>query len=283
MNCIKENESSEENISNIIYKKVLKLELINMLKETINVNDPEINAIIEKINNCSTNEENKNEIKELIKTNVANNRISFLINTLSCMIPYCTVMLGLFNYEKINVQKIESATRNVNNIFSQTVNKVSSYITSNNNNNILIQNTNDNMVDLSINVLENSGSALLDITSSTLDSENKILKRLQNSIANVSIETFTKLRQLSNIMAILSLSMVLFNLYNNESFSVNFFEKFTENYHITPFITGGTIKNKKEKKKKNIVKYFHNYITILTSETKKKTKKNKKKINMCLF
>ena len=186
-------------------------------------------------------------------------------------------MLGLFNYEKINVQKIESATRNVNNIFSQTVNKVSSYITSNNNNNILIQNTNDNMVDLSINVLENSGSALLDITSSTLDSENKILKRLQNSIANVSIETFTKLRQLSNIMAILSLSMVLFNLYNNESFSVNFFEKFTENYHITPFITGGTIKNKKEKKKKNIVKYFHNYITILTSETKKKQKKTKKK------
>ena len=273
MNCIKENESSEENISNIIYKKVLKLELINMLKESINVNDPEINAIIKKINNCSTNEENKNEIKELIKTNVANNRISFLINTLSCMIPYCTVMLGLFNYEKINVEKIESATRNVNNIFSNTVKKVSSYITSNNSNKTLNLEPNDNMVDLSINVLENSGNALLDITSSTLDSENKILYRLQNSIANVSNETFTKLRQLSNIMAILSLSMVLFNLYSNESFSVNFFEKFTENYHITPFITGGTIKNKKEKK--DIVKYFHNYITILTSETKKKQKKKK--------
>jgi hypothetical protein len=76
-----------------------------MLKESIDVNDPEINAITEKINNCSTNQENKNEIKELITTNIANNRISFLINTLSCMIPYCTVMLGLFNYENINVKK----------------------------------------------------------------------------------------------------------------------------------------------------------------------------------
>lgn len=83
----------------------MKLELINMLKESIDVNDPEINAITEKINNCSTNQENKNEIKELITTNIANNRISFLINTLSCMIPYCTVMLGLFNYENINVKK----------------------------------------------------------------------------------------------------------------------------------------------------------------------------------
>ena len=214
----------------------MKLELINMLKESIDVNDPEINAITEKINNCSTNQENKNEIKELITTNIANNRISFLINTLSCMIPYCTVMLGLFNYENINVKKIESTIRNVNNIFSNTVRKISSYITSNNN--ISIQNTNDNIADLSINVLENSGNALLDITSSTLDSENKILKRLQNSIANVSNETFTKLRQLSNIMAILSLSMVLFNIYSNESFSGIFFEKFTENYQILPFITG---------------------------------------------
>ena len=110
---------SENNMIEILYKKILIIELKNLLlfaREETN----QITSIKNKILNCVTDPAEIDEINELIKNTIITNRITFLKGRLSDIIPYFTLTLSLLKYTELPADKITTVTQTVNNTIYKT-------------------------------------------------------------------------------------------------------------------------------------------------------------------
>lgn len=252
---------SENNMIEILYKKILIIELKNLLlfaREETN----QITSIKNKILNCVTDPAEIDEINELIKNTIITNRITFLKGRLSDIIPYFTLTLSLLKYTELPADKITTVTQTVNNTIYKTLGNMSNYINGTNSKQQLNQQEqlHKEYIDKRTKTIEKSTVSLIQKTREIVLNTTyvkKIVNILTDPLGRLNSENFKKIEELAYLLHYIAFCIILITAANHENFLNDIFDHVTRGFGLTEILKFG---GKPQKKKKKLAKNFDLYV-----------------------
>jgi len=254
---------SENKMIQIIYKKVLILELKNLLqiqrKET-----SQISSIRDKLSKCATETE-KYQIDELIKNTIIGNRIIFLKDSMTSIIPYLTLVLSVLKHTELPTKTTINVTKRVNNIFSKTLGNISNYISGERVNNSI--NTFEEQQDVekttkvTISLINKTKQMILNTTY-----VRTIINILTDPLGSINSENFTKIEQLAHLLHYIVFCIILITASGHENFLNDVFENVRKGYGLDNILKiGGKSQKKKKTSRTQKKNTFHTFVKEIIS------------------